>query len=68
MENKDISQEELKEIIGSLPRNLMADDIGDFFTIAHHYAHKTPQSFRKVGGMSTHSVYCRVRFLSTHHF
>ena len=48
MENTDISQVDLKEIIGSLPRNLAAEDIGDFFTIAHHYAHKTPQSFRKV--------------------
>ncbi len=50
MEDKKVDQEGLVEIISSLPPTLSADDVDDFFTLAHHYAHKTPQSFRKVGG------------------
>ncbi len=48
MEDKEVGQDGLVEIISSLPPTLSADDVDDFFTLAHHYAHKTPQSFRKV--------------------
>ncbi|XP_064395152.1 TBC1 domain family member 23-like [Halichondria panicea] len=47
MEDKEVGQDGLVEIISSLPPTLSADDVDDFFTLAHHYAHKTPQSFRK---------------------
>ncbi len=48
MGDKEASRDVLTEIIASLPPTLSADDVDDFFTLAHHYAHKTPQSFRKV--------------------
>ena len=49
MTDKEISLDDLKEMLQSLPPTFTADDVDDFFTLAHHYAHKTPQSFRKVG-------------------
>lgn len=58
MVDKEISSEAIRDIIQSLPPTLTADDVDDFFTLAHHYAQKTPQSFRKVSGRVTVHWYC----------
>ncbi len=41
-------KEELGSTLSSLPSQLSADDIDDFFSLAKYYASRTPQSFRKV--------------------
>ena len=48
MENSDASREEIASTLTSIPCQLSSVDINDFFSLAHYYASKTPQSFRKV--------------------
>ena len=48
MENGDASREEIASTLTSIPCQLSSADINDFFSLAHYYASKTPQSFRKV--------------------
>ena len=48
MENPDATEEELCATISTLPSQLSADDMDDFFSLAQYYASRTPQSFRKV--------------------
>ena len=48
MENPDANCEELCSTISSLPSQLSAEDMEDFFSLAQYYASRTPQSFRKV--------------------
>ncbi len=42
------SGEDICAAISSLPCQLSAEDIDDFFSLAQYYAARTPQSFRKV--------------------
>ena len=48
MENSDATREEIASTLTSIPCQLSSGDINDFFSLAHYYASKTPQSFRKV--------------------
>ena len=48
MENSDAGREEIAGTLTSIPCQLSSADINDFFSLAHYYASKTPQSFRKV--------------------
>lgn len=48
MENSDASREEIAGTLTSIPCQLSSADVNDFFSLAHYYASKTPQSFRKV--------------------
>ena len=48
MENSDASREEIAATLTGIPCQLSSADINDFFSLAHYYASKTPQSFRKV--------------------
>ena len=48
MENAEATKEELAATLTSIPCQLGSGDINDFFSLAHYYASKTPQSFRKV--------------------
>ena len=50
MESTGVSREEVASTISSLPCQLSAEDVEDFFSLAHYYASRTPQSFRKVRG------------------
>lgn len=43
--------QELQMMMSELPCQLTADDIPDFVSLAQYYASRTPQSFRKVGGV-----------------
>lgn len=56
------AREELGSTLSSLPCQLSADDIEDFFSLAKYYASRTPQSFRKVrwlsGSMYTSHTVC----------
>ena len=49
MQDSAASQADICHTISSLPRQLSAEDIDDFFSLAQYYAARTPQSFRKVG-------------------
>ncbi len=50
MQDSDTStKEQICSAIFSLPLQLSAEDIEDFFSLANYYASRTPQSFRKVG-------------------
>ena len=49
LEGSPMSQEELCSTLSSIPGQLSAEDIEDFFSLAQYYASRTPQSFRKVG-------------------
>ena len=49
LEGSPMSQEELSSTLSSIPSQLSAEDIEDFFSLAQYYASRTPQSFRKVG-------------------
>ena len=49
MQNSEASNESICSIISTLPCQLSAEDIDDFFSLAQYYAARTPQSFRKVG-------------------
>ena len=48
MENSEASKKDLLALISSLPCQLSAEDVTDFFSLAQYYASRTPQSFRKV--------------------
>ena len=48
MESEGMGREEVCAIISSLPGQLSQEDVEDFFSLAHYYAVRTPQSFRKV--------------------
>ena len=56
MENSDASREEIAGTLTSIPCQLSSADINDFFSLAHYYASKTPQSFRKVH--EHHPIWC----------
>ncbi len=49
MQDSSASKEAICSAISSLPCQLSAEDIDDFFSLAQYYATRTPQSFRKVG-------------------
>ena len=55
MESEGMGREEVCATISSLPSQLSHDDVEDFFSLAHYYAARTPQSFRKVSA-HTHSL------------
>lgn len=48
MESEGMGREEVCSTISSLPGHLSHEDVEDFFSLAHYYATRTPQSFRKV--------------------
>lgn len=48
MESEGMGKEEVCATISSLPSQLSSEDVEDFFSLAHYYATRTPQSFRKV--------------------
>ena len=48
MESEGMGREEVCATISSLPGQLSHEDVEDFFSLAHYYATRTPQSFRKV--------------------
>ena len=48
MESEGMGREEVCATISSLPSQLSSEDVEDFFSLAHYYATRTPQSFRKV--------------------
>ena len=48
MESGGMQRDEVCATISSLPTQLSQDDVEDFFSLAHYYASRTPQSFRKV--------------------
>lgn len=48
MESEGMGREEVCATISSLPSQLSHEDVEDFFSLAHYYATRTPQSFRKV--------------------
>jgi hypothetical protein len=47
MESEGMGREEVCATISSLPGQLSHEDVEDFFSLAHYYATRTPQSFRK---------------------
>ena len=49
MQDSSASKEDICTTIASLPCQLSAEDVDDFFSLAQYYAARTPQSFRKVG-------------------
>ena len=49
MQDSSASKDSICSTISSLPCQLSAEDIDDFFSLAQYYASRTPQSFRKVG-------------------
>lgn len=49
MEDKAASRDDICSCISTLPCQLGAEDIDDFFSLSQYYASRTPQSFRKVG-------------------
>ena len=51
MQDSSASSDDLCSTISSLPCQLSAEDIDDFFSLALYYAARTPQSFRKVGAV-----------------
>lgn len=54
MESEGMGREEVCSTISSLPGQLSQEDVEDFFSLAHYYASRTPQSFRKV--LHTHHI------------
>ena len=48
MESEGMGREEVCATISTLPSQLSDEDVEDFFSLAHYYATRTPQSFRKV--------------------
>ena len=48
MDSEGMGREEVCSTISSLPGQLAHEDVEDFFSLAHYYATRTPQSFRKV--------------------
>lgn len=48
MGSEGVSRDDVCATISSLPGQLSHDDVEDFFSLAHYYASRTPQSFRKV--------------------
>lgn len=48
MQDGMASIEAICATISTLPCQLSAEDIDDFFSLAQYYAARTPQSFRKV--------------------
>ena len=55
MESEGMGREEVCSTISSLPGQLSQEDVEDFFSLAHYYASRTPQSFRKVLHTHHHS-------------
>jgi len=53
-DSESSTKEQICSSIFSLPLQLCAEDIEDFFSLANYYASRTPQSFRKVRACSTH--------------
>jgi hypothetical protein len=47
MESEGMGRDEVCATISSLPGQLSHEDVEDFFSLAHYYASRTPQSFRK---------------------
>lgn len=47
MGSEGVSRDDVCATISSLPGQLSHDDVEDFFSLAHYYASRTPQSFRK---------------------
>ena len=66
MENPDATGEELCATISTLPCQLSADDMDDFFSLAQYYASRTPQSFRKVWHTMHTVVSCYMCSLTPH--
>ena len=57
MESEGMGRDEVCATISSLPGQLSHEDVEDFFSLAHYYASRTPQSFRKVlSSLTTHYV------------
>ena len=59
MESEGMERDDVTRIISSLPGQLSQEDVEDFFSLAHYYACRTPQSFRKVYTITethTHTV------------
>lgn len=65
MENPDATGEELCATISTLPCQLSADDMDDFFSLAQYYASRTPQSFRKVWHTMLYHATCAPSHLTS---
>jgi len=69
MENPDANCEELCSTISSLPSQLSAEDMEDFFSLAQYYASRTPQSFRKVSStLHTHTHTKMQMYIDPHQY
>ena len=55
-DSESSTKEQICSSIFSLPLQLCAEDIEDFFSLANYYASRTPQSFRKVRVLVLHNM------------